>query len=38
MKVMKEDFETALTAKVGFKGYGLQEEELKKQASFEFEG
>ena len=30
MKVMKEDFETALTAKVGFKGYGLQEEELKK--------
>lgn len=35
---MKTDFKTALTAKVGFKGYGLNPEHVKTTATFKFEG
>jgi aconitate hydratase len=35
---MKSDFAACLTNPVGFKGFGLQSEELKSSAEFEFEG
>ncbi len=35
---MKSDFTTALTNKVGFKGYGLPAEHTKASAKFTFEG
>jgi len=35
---MKKDFTTCLTSKVGFKGYGLPEEQTKTKATFKFEG
>lgn len=38
MSKLKEDFTTGLTAPVGFKGFGLPEEETKTTSSFTFEG
>lgn len=35
---MKNDFATALTNKVGFKGYGLKSEDSNKNVKFNFEG
>ena len=35
---MKNDFNKCLTNKVGFKGFGLSESEVKKSAKFNFEG
>ena len=35
---MKTDFTTALTNKVGFKGYGLNADQTKAKGSFTFEG
>ncbi len=38
MSNMKKDFTTALTNKVGFKGYGLTEDHTKTKATFKYEG
>jgi len=38
VKDMKSDFTTALTAKQGFKGFGLSQEDSKKVAKFTFNG
>lgn len=38
MSNLKNDFLTGLTNKVGFKGYGLQNDHLKTKAPFTFEG
>lgn len=35
---MKKDFTTALTNKVGFKGYGFPEEHKNMKAKFVYEG
>lgn len=35
---MKSDFTTSLTNKVGFKGYGLKDEQTKAKGSFTYEG
>jgi aconitate hydratase len=35
---MKKDFTTCLTNKVGFKGFGLTEEDTKRSAKFTYEG
>jgi aconitate hydratase len=35
---MKKDFTTCLTNKVGFKGFGLTEEDTKRSANFTYEG
>ncbi|XP_014208189.1 cytoplasmic aconitate hydratase [Copidosoma floridanum] len=35
---MKKDFNSCLTSKVGFKGYGLSAEKLKAEGVFQFEG
>ncbi len=35
---MKSEFQNSLTAKVGFKGYGLKPEAVGKKAQFNFEG
>lgn len=35
---MAADFASALTAKVGFKGFGIEEEKLATKAKFEYEG
>ena len=35
---MKTDFNKCMTNKVGFKGFGLQEEDKAKSATFEHEG
>jgi len=35
---MKTDFTTSLTNKVGFKGYGLKEDQVKTKGSFTYEG
>lgn len=35
---MKKDFTTALTNKVGFKGYGLKQEDQNKSVEFNYEG
>lgn len=37
LKSMKDDFITSLTAPVGFKGYGLTEEEATKSATFQYQ-
>lgn len=38
MSKMKEDFNSCLSNPVGFKGFGLSEEEVKKEHQFTFEG
>jgi len=38
MKSLPKDFKTGLTAKVGFKGFGLPESEVKKSVKINFEG
>jgi aconitate hydratase len=38
MSEMKTDFTTALTNKVGFKGYGLNPEHTKMKANFKYNG
>jgi len=35
---MKNDFNTCLTNKVGFKGFGLTEQDTKRSASFNYQG
>jgi aconitate hydratase len=38
MASLPKDFKTGLTAKVGFKGYGLQESETKKSVKINYQG
>jgi len=38
MAALQKDFRSGLTAKVGFKGYGLQESETSKSVKINFEG
>lgn len=38
MSNLKNDFNTGLTAKVGFKGYGLNEADLNKKVKINFKG
>jgi aconitate hydratase len=37
-KDMKSDFNTCMTNKVGFKGFGLEEKDVKRSAKFTYEG
>jgi len=38
LKDMKNDWNNCLTNKIGFKGFGLKPENIKKEAKFNFQG